>query len=223
LHEGNSMRREDLRTIAQLLTTYWQGQEPNDLAIYNACYQLARLVLDAVPRAVAARIEHAPLMHAEKIIATLNQLLEREPAARPLAESLLGIATTPARATLGPHPNIAIHGSNNQISVGPHLGPVTQIMNLSPSDQQGRISQGVDGGGVSLPTQAEIANQQQRLTAHRATLAVLLRQLASLGADHAPPGVHNGIIEARAGIAHCTATLRSWGIEVEDHPDDEAH
>jgi hypothetical protein len=43
---------------------------------------------------------------------------------------------------------------------------------------------------------------QEQLAAHRRTLAVYLRQLASLGADHAPPGVHNGIAEAGCGSAN---------------------
>jgi hypothetical protein len=58
---------------------------------------------------------------------------------------------------------------------------------------------------------------QEQLAAHRATLTVYLRQLASLGADHAPPGLHNGINDARAGIAHCKTALRAAGVVVDDH------
>lgn len=60
----------------------------------------------------------------------------------------------------------------------------------------------------------------QQLAAHRATLAILLRQLASLGADYAPPGVHNGIVEARAQIARLKAALRDAGAAVEDQAGD---
>jgi hypothetical protein len=71
-----------------------------------------------------------------------------------------------------------------------------------------------------MPTQDDIANQQHFLAAHRATLAHYLRQRAQLGTAHEPPGVANGIAEARASIVRCKATLRSWGIDVLDHPDD---
>jgi tetratricopeptide (TPR) repeat protein len=57
---------------------------------------------------------------------------------------------------------------------------------------------------------------KDQLAAHRRTLAVYLRQLANLGADHAPPGVHNGIDKARAEIARLKAALRAAGVAVED-------
>lgn len=60
------------------------------------------------------------------------------------------------------------------------------------------------------------------LTAHRKTLGVYLRQLASLGADHASPGVHNGIAEARAAIAMLKADLRSSGVAIDDQIGDVA-
>jgi ABC-type branched-subunit amino acid transport system substrate-binding protein len=78
------------------------------------------------------------------------------------------------------------------------------------------------GSDQSMPTKDEIEGQRTLLAAHRATLAVLLRQLASLGADHAPSGVHNGIADARDGIARCKAILREWGQVVQKHPNDEA-
>jgi hypothetical protein len=46
----------------------------------------------------------------------------------------------------------------------------------------------------------DIDQLQQQLNAHRRTLAHLLRQRASLGTDYAPPGVHNGIEDARSAI-----------------------
>jgi len=64
---------------------------------------------------------------------------------------------------------------------------------------------------------------QARLGAHRVTLAILLRQLASLGADYAPPGIHNGIAEARAAIARLKAHLRASDVAVEDLADDLAN
>jgi hypothetical protein len=72
-----------------------------------------------------------------------------------------------------------------------------------------------------MPTEDDIALQKQLLSVHRATLAHYLLQRAQLGA-YAPPGVTSGIAEARVGIAYCKATLRGWGMHVDDHPDDEA-
>ena len=66
-------------------------------------------------------------------------------------------------------------------------------------------------GGVIGTDADDITSLQELLAAQRRTLAVLLRQLATLGADHAPPGVHNGINEARAEIARLKAALRDIG------------
>lgn len=72
-----------------------------------------------------------------------------------------------------------------------------------------------------MPTQDDIANQQQLLAAHRARLAHYLRQRALLGMAYEPPGVAAGIAEARPAIQRCKVTLRNWGIAVEDYPDDD--
>ena len=72
--------------------------------------------------------------------------------------------------------------------------------------------------------QEAITQQLTLLTAHRHTLGALLQQQALLGGmAYASPGVINGIEEARTGIARCKATLRGWGIQVEDYPDDERY
>lgn len=68
---------------------------------------------------------------------------------------------------------------------------------------------------------APIAEQQQLLAAHRATLAVYVRQQATLGSAYTPPGVVNGIAEARAAIRQAKVALRGWGVAVEDLPNDE--
>jgi hypothetical protein len=49
-----------------------------------------------------------------------------------------------------------------------------------------------------MPTQDDIEQQQQRLAAHRRTLAHLLHQQAQFSAGHVPAHVANGIAEARA-------------------------
>lgn len=70
--------------------------------------------------------------------------------------------------------------------------------------------------------QHEIDDQRELLEAHRKTLSILLEQLARIGKSYAQPALFHDIDEARAGIARCKATLRGWGIMVEDHPDDAA-
>lgn len=59
-----------------------------------------------------------------------------------------------------------------------------------------------------------------QLAAHRERLAVLLKQQATLGEAHTPPGVALGIGEARAAIARLKTALRDAGDVVADHPDD---
>jgi hypothetical protein len=69
---------------------------------------------------------------------------------------------------------------------------------------------------------ADMTSLQEQLAAHRRTLAVYLRQLANLGANNAPLGIHNGIAEARAQIVHLKAQLRAAGVAVDDDPQDMA-
>ena len=59
-----------------------------------------------------------------------------------------------------------------------------------------------------------------QLAEQRRTLAVLLRQRANLGSDHAPPGVHHGIEDARAEIDRLKRLLGESAIAVDDHADD---
>jgi biotin operon repressor len=73
-----------------------------------------------------------------------------------------------------------------------------------------------------VPSPDDIADQQEILAAHRATLAEFLKQQALLGVAYAPPGIANGIRLSRDAIKQIKATLREWGVEVENHPDDEA-
>lgn len=67
----------------------------------------------------------------------------------------------------------------------------------------------------------EITQQQERLAAYRRTLAHYLTQQALQGGSlYAPPAVTNGIHESRENIKHIKLTLRTWGVQVDDHPDD---
>ena len=71
-----------------------------------------------------------------------------------------------------------------------------------------------------MPDSMELQNLLRELAAHRATLAIVLQQRANLGADHAPPGVHHAIADARAAIARLKAALRDAGVTVEDQHND---
>ncbi len=71
-----------------------------------------------------------------------------------------------------------------------------------------------------MPSQEEIAHQQELLAAHRRRLAHYLSQQAALGAAFVPPGIAEGIREARKDIYHTKLVLRGWGVAVANHPDD---
>jgi hypothetical protein len=67
----------------------------------------------------------------------------------------------------------------------------------------------------------EIAEQQQLLATHRRTLAVYIEQQAELGRAFSPPGVIQGIYEARSNIRRIKKILRSADAVIADDPDDE--
>ncbi|NTV65413.1 MAG: hypothetical protein HGA65_18025 [Oscillochloris sp.] len=60
-----------------------------------------------------------------------------------------------------------------------------------------------------MPSPQDIQQLQERLAVHRATLATLLTQQATLGSAYAPPAVASDIREARVGLTTCKANLRS--------------
>lgn len=72
-----------------------------------------------------------------------------------------------------------------------------------------------------MASQEDIQNQQDLLATHRRTLAHLIRQAAAYGGEtYAPASVANGMHEARQNIASIKATLRSWGVECDNLPED---
>src|SRR5215212_2737605 len=73
-----------------------------------------------------------------------------------------------------------------------------------------------------MPTQEDIAHQQELLAAHRRTLAQYLKQQALISERFTPPAIAHGIDEARANIRRVKGTFQAWGIPIEDLPDDEA-
>jgi hypothetical protein len=72
-----------------------------------------------------------------------------------------------------------------------------------------------------MPSQEDIANQQELLAAHRRTLAEYLKQQALISELYTPPSIVHGIDDARADIRRVKDILRGWSVPVEDHPDDE--
>ena len=72
-----------------------------------------------------------------------------------------------------------------------------------------------------MTTSEDIQSQEKRLHLYRRTLALSLEQKAMLGSAHVPPGLVHTISEARDNILHIKSVLRGWGVEVEDHPDDD--
>src|SRR5689334_22207264 len=75
-----------------------------------------------------------------------------------------------------------------------------------------------------MPSDIDIADQQQLLGTHRRTLQFLLNQLAMHTYLYATPGLLHNIDDARRNIGTIKQTLRGWDIEVEDLPiDDEEH
>src|SRR4051812_9335302 len=72
-----------------------------------------------------------------------------------------------------------------------------------------------------IPSQEDIDNQLYVLVTRRRSLALHLRQRAISGSGFMASNLMHAIIEGRQDIARIKAILRSWGIDVEDHPDDE--
>jgi hypothetical protein len=71
-----------------------------------------------------------------------------------------------------------------------------------------------------MPSEEEINQQQELLAIYRGNVSLFLRQQAELGSAHTPPGVVNGLREARFHIQRIKQTLSSWNVQVEEHPDD---
>lgn len=71
-----------------------------------------------------------------------------------------------------------------------------------------------------MPSQDEIADQQNRLAVHRQTLAHYLNQQAKLG-EYVPPHVAQGVRETREQIRRIKGVLAGWGAPAADHPDDD--
>jgi CheY-like chemotaxis protein len=73
--------------------------------------------------------------------------------------------------------------------------------------------------GRLMPSQEEIQAQEELLSLYRRRLAYHLTQQATLGAS-APFSLVEEVRAARQEIARIKAVLRSWKVEVLDHPND---
>jgi superfamily II DNA or RNA helicase len=72
-----------------------------------------------------------------------------------------------------------------------------------------------------MPTEEDVFNQKQRLDINRRNLQTYIIQMDTIGRAYVTPAIINGIYEARDNIRRIKAILRSWGVEVEDMPDDD--
>jgi NB-ARC domain len=72
-----------------------------------------------------------------------------------------------------------------------------------------------------MPEADDITQQLRFLAEHRRRLETLLQQQARFGLAHCPAYIVSDITEARANIRRIKETLRVWGENIEDHPDDE--
>ena len=118
-------------------------------------------------------------------------------------------------AAAGIHGTADVSGTLYGSAVGVNLGTVQNYYGSQPPG----------AGNAQAPsgvTQEQIDDQYDLLASHRRTLALYLKQQAQLGSAYAPPGVGNGVREARDAIKRVKATLREWGQAVDDHPDDVA-
>jgi hypothetical protein len=70
-------------------------------------------------------------------------------------------------------------------------------------------------------SQDDIDAQIQLLNTHRRNLVLFLQQQASIGINYAPPGIVNSIYDTRLIIQNIKAVLHAWGVDIEDHPNDE--
>src|SRR6478672_5531751 len=73
-----------------------------------------------------------------------------------------------------------------------------------------------------MPSQEDIAHQQNLLEIHRRNLAQYLKQQGLIGEAFAPPMIINGIRMERENITRVKGILRGWGEQIDDLPDEGA-
>lgn len=71
-----------------------------------------------------------------------------------------------------------------------------------------------------MPSEEDIVAQRKLLAINRRTLRFLLEQRDRMGYANTATSVLHSIQEARENISRNKSTLRSWGMEIEDLPED---
>ncbi len=127
------MERLELETITTMLINAWRGDVLEDSKLWHICRTLDELLRPLLPADTIrlARTRRAPKKCRMHVINALSQLIKHDPTAERLAKSLINPLQPTSNPTSIKLPSISIQGNNNQISVGPHLGAITQINNLS--------------------------------------------------------------------------------------------
>jgi len=72
-----------------------------------------------------------------------------------------------------------------------------------------------------MPSEQDIKEQQELLYNYRRTLSKLLNQRAQISASLMPPAIANGIDEARDNIHRIKQNLRTMGVSIDDHQNDD--
>jgi hypothetical protein len=166
----------------------------------------------AAPAEVAMSDSHASL---DDQIAALESALKLPlpDETRDKLQQDLGKLRQQKTGPTGIHGTTNVSGTLYGSAIGVNLGTVNTHYGAQPP------SAGPQGS--TQASQEQIDDQLELLDAHRRTLSIYLKQQAQLGSAYAPPGVANGIHEARLAIRRIKATLRGWGRSAADHPDDE--
>lgn len=96
------------------------------------------------------------------------------------------------------------------------INEITRLINVL-------VNRYLESGGTASyqPSAEEIDSQRKRLELYRQNMRVYLDRKAMVGAAHITPEIHLGIDQARAEIRRIKDMLRSWGVAVDDHTDDE--
>jgi hypothetical protein len=115
------------------------------------------------------------------------------------------------RDTGAVHGVVDVTGTLYGNAIGVNLGTAQNAIGAAPP--------AAPGDRPSALSQEAIDDQRELLEAHRRTLAIYLKQQAALGSAYAPPGIANGIREARDAIkrANGAGDRRSAGNRRSGH------
>jgi hypothetical protein len=115
---------------------------------------------------------------------------------------------------------ISMPSASAQATVGMLMYQFLSITRLVYQDQPEKAYS--EPGSVTVLTDDEVAQQLQLLETYRRTLNFSLNQAALFGEVNTPPHIIHTIHDCRDQIQRIKATLRGYGISIEDGPNDEA-